>query len=302
MKLKAYKPAILLVIVLFGCSSCIYQSYSDGRAGTDADEIGHALSVLRRGYRNYDWIQHSSFPETTEDYAIDCLESSSSAKAERIFGKADGVGEAFFLCKLHEAATELPPKNKGWQAKNLRVEKARLQRQYEQHVKERLLFLQQFYQGLYTLSPRKFARKYRYRCSEELYKSLQSTYKLRMRRDGNFWVFFTDNELHDGKDFRFSYLDGDPARVEDKRLAYYMFGDSVRRFPFADWSLREYIERDSTMHFLLDYRLSDMEHKWYKVSMGGHTVYVQVDGQGKYLTITGLANPLFCFYRRDLFE
>lgn len=54
--------------------------------------------------------------------------------------------------------------------------------------------------------------------------------------------------------------------------------------------------------FLLDYRLTDMEHKWYKVSMGGHAVYVQVDGQGKYLTITGLANPLFCFFRRDLFD
>lgn len=47
--MKVYKLVLLLAIVLFGFSSCIYQSYRDGYAGTDADEIGDALAVLRGG-------------------------------------------------------------------------------------------------------------------------------------------------------------------------------------------------------------------------------------------------------------
>ena len=48
---------------------------------------------------------------------------------------------------------------------------------------------------------------------------------------------------------------------------------------------------DSVRHKEPEYRYTNAEDKWYRVSMGRHYVMVQVEGEGKDMLVTGISNP-----------
>jgi len=130
---------------------------------------------------------------------------------------------------------------------------------------------------LFQLSDKDFTNKYKTHCTVEILQQLKSIYKAwHDYLNGYAWSVFSDNQMHGGKDFHFTYLDGDPVKVENKAQAQYMFGDSVKQR-------------------LIKYRFTNMEDKWFRVDMGKQCVMVQVDGQGDYITITGLVNPRLNF-------
>ena len=147
-----------------------------------------------------------------------------------------------------------------------------LEKRYEERVAERLAFLKSFYKDLYRYGNRDFSNLYRKCCSRELRSELRYMYKLRHHRKGYAWSSFTDNELHPWKDFKFTYMDMNPQLVENKMYRKFMYYRLARK-PSPD------------------YRYTNEEDKWYRVDMGEHCVYVQVDGTGKGIQITGVVNP-----------
>jgi hypothetical protein len=150
--------------------------------------------------------------------------------------------------------------------------KNQLQTKYKNRTHARLLFLQKFYSDLYQLTNQDFTKKYKKHCSRDILDELKYKYRLHHGKKGYAWTVFTDNEKHAPSEFRFTYLDGNPEQVADKYEALFMFGDSVR-------------------HKEPEYRYTNAEDKWYRVSMGRHYVMVQVEGEGKDMLVTGISNP-----------
>ena len=149
---------------------------------------------------------------------------------------------------------------------------ASLQNQFKKNTNGRMLFLQKFYSDLYQLTNKEFTKKYKRHCSRDILDELKYKYRLYHGRKGYAWNIFTDNEKHAASEFRFAYLNGNPDNVTDKQEALFMFGDSVKR--------KE-----------PEYRYTNAEDKWYRVSMGNHYVMVQVEGVGKDMLVTGISNP-----------
>ncbi|MBP3774230.1 MAG: hypothetical protein ILA34_02635 [Bacteroidaceae bacterium] len=146
-----------------------------------------------------------------------------------------------------------------------------LQRHYEMRVAERLDFLEQFYTDLFLLDNQAMTQRYRPFCSTTIKDILKKVYGDMHGEHGYAWSLFTDNIKHLTGTFRLTYLNGDPQIVEDKELALFMFDDSVRQVKPI-------------------YRFCNEEDKWFLFSMGDCRIYVQVDGSGNDLVITGLAN------------
>lgn len=275
--------SVIIVICTMLLSSCAYKgAYYGGRRAGSEDPLAYPLAVLAHGYRS-----NSTVPT---NYALAMILAEPSSQMENMSSKSEAYKEAERIWKkrqkiVADSVREIPL------AAELQRRKEELQRGYEERVRDRLLFLQDFYTGLYSLDSKAFTQRYKNNCTPDLQKRLSATYRMRTGKKGNFWVYFTDNELHAGKDFLFSYLDGNPEKVVDKDDALYMWGDSVKSYHMADPELEAFIARDSARSFLADFRFTDMEDKWYKVMLGNRHVYVQIYGEKDHIMVSGLINP-----------
>ena len=147
-----------------------------------------------------------------------------------------------------------------------------LQQSYERRVAERAEFLRDFYEAMFQLNAKDFTKECRKYCSMKMNLVLQKAFQEEHQGHGYLWAIFTDNMMHGADGIQVSYLEGNPALVENSGYALFMFGDSVKRATPK-------------------YRFFNEEDKWYRVALDGQPVYVQVDGQKDYITITGLVNP-----------
>ena len=277
-----------MVIVMLLTHSCAEKGVYYGRMhlDRDGDNASYAIANLSRGYSE-------AYPYGTP-YAMnfDILNAWEEYKLSREKNQSVGLKEAQAVWKMECKKFKPDSPRESKRNQQLHKRKQALQSQLEVRTRDRLRFLQTFYTDLYHCNEKEFTEKHRYSCSGELLKALFETNRIRHgRQDRSVWPFFTDGSRHAGSDFRFVYLDGQPAKVGSGEDALYLFGDSTRQRTVVDRELAEYISKDERRKCLLGYRFTDAEDKWFRVDMGDHHVYVRVEGQGDVIAITGLVNP-----------
>ena len=103
--------------------------------------------------------------------------------------------------------------------------------------------------------------------------------------------FMTDGQKHVENDYVFTYLFGDPEKVDDKGIAQIMFGDSIRKHPFESRTLENFVTKSRNRDRLKNYFFYNAENKWYMVTMGDNKVYLQIKKIGDVPKITSIINP-----------
>ena len=103
--------------------------------------------------------------------------------------------------------------------------------------------------------------------------------------------FMTDGQKHVENDYVFTYLFGDPEKVDDKGIAQIMFGDSIRKHPFESRTLENFVTKSRNRDRLKNYFFYNAENKWYMVTMGDYKVYLQIKKIGDVPKITSIINP-----------
>ena len=244
---------ITLFLMVFLCPSCAQKGYRHF-LGPDGIDIRQYIYDSPTG-NDIGFYRMNKRIESYEDY----LEVK------------DEMEERTYIGQLNDKKSSSPSSRAKYE-QQLKEFKTQLQTKYKDRTHARLLFLQKFYSDLYQLTNKEFTKKYKKNCSRDILDELKYKYRLHHGRKGYAWNVFTDNEKHAASEFRFAYLNGNPENVADKQEALFMFGDSVR-------------------HKEPEYRYTNAEDKWYRVSMGRHYVMVQVEGEGKDMLVTGISNP-----------
>lgn len=127
----------------------------------------------------------------------------------------------------------------------------------DNRIKQRLEFIQGFYDDLFKFSVKDFTHKYKKHCSETIVGTMQYLYQKNHKDKGLSWVIFCDNKVHGSNDFEISQQDGQSI-------------DSNEKYPFS-W----------------------LDNPFYQVRVNGQNIVLKVEGKGKKIIITGIANPFF---------
>lgn len=156
-----------------------------------------------------------------------------------------------------------------------------LLKEYQERVNEKLSFLREFYSDMYRLKDKEFSKKYRSHCESTLLGEINKVNVAEIQgKDYDSWFMFTDVQEHKSQDFRFTFLDKDPQKVNNNLLSYFIFGDSIP-------------------HKAPEFRYYERENNWYKVTMGENYVLVKLDKIKNSMKITGLINPTLPFIYRS---
>ena len=242
---------ILILLLLCGCRPNILYNYSISTPWQILSPNAPALNI----YEAFDGLAHRG-GDAESSYLL----------------KRTGDNDRWRINRLKQKIASAPPSKRIKYKQQLQQYTTALQNQFEKNTNDRMLFLQKFYSDLYKLTNKEFTKKYRKYCSRSILDEAKFKYRIHHGEKGYAWNIFTDNEMHIASDFHITYLDGNPENVADKQEALFMFGDSVR-------------------HKEPEYRYTNAEDKWYRVSMGRHYVMVQVEGEGKDMLVTGISNP-----------
>lgn len=118
--------------------------------------------------------------------------------------------------------------------------------------------------------------------------------KIEFDKDNSYFYVcqsLTDGKLYEKEDYKITYLHGDPSKVEDKKLAKLMFGDTSNPVSGSKY-LENLIKKGGEKYETLrKYKIPYSENKWFRVSMGKTDVYLQVATVGREEQIIGIINP-----------
>lgn len=263
MKTNGIFTCIALIALFVSCKSgLVHETVYDNNHLVA--NVNNRIDVLNPG-NNYDHAYTSAYSKM---YSVGHTES---------FHYYDDIA----LCSQCNAIYDLenkilkhPEKSKYRDA--LEAYKNKLYNEYRERVQSRMLFLRDFYSDMYRLSNKEFSKKYMKHCDKSLMDSINKINFKEVKLEGDKWVVFTDLMSHRSQDYKFSYMDGDPAKVGDKNIAFYIYKSKKK-------NVKKYLYEG-------EYHLLDQEDKWYKVSMGNNFAMIKIDGK-KTFKITNLINP-----------
>lgn len=266
--LKRLNVALLILLNMVFFWSCIPRDHIPTLEKVRPDGIAHVTVGESFAYSkdpHYDPIILGAYYGNSNSYLEYRLESEAPTTEALNFKR-----ERERIINLENKKRFFPSKSAKYDQK-LQQEKEKMEQRRQQRITLRETFLNGFYTDLKLLGPDGFTKKYRKHCSDDLLKQLEYANLKLLHNKGYYWGAFLSRDFQE-QDLTPIYLEGEPKNVADEKMALYMFGDSLKKE-------------------VPKYPYYNTEDKWYRVGTGLNAIMVQVDGEGKYITITGLVNP-----------